>query len=162
MHWQFALKYLAPWLSPSCMHCSNCAASMNVLCSCGVHQYVPEIAAGAAAPRAAYPMLTASPSAALTAQHIDITVSLWCCWLPWLQVLRRHELLTPSGSQPTLEVLELFGDMLLLKQPLAPFRIYNVGIPVATEHPVETNFTLLSQQCHGSSMALIHAAVDVK
>ncbi|WIA16717.1 hypothetical protein OEZ85_013371 [Tetradesmus obliquus] len=41
-------------------------------------------------------------------------------------LLRRHELATPPGSQPTLEVLELFGDNLLLKQPLAPFKIYNV------------------------------------
>jgi hypothetical protein len=45
-----------------------------------------------------------------------------------LQSLRRHELPAPTASQATLEVLELFGEMLLLKQPLAPLMIYNVSM----------------------------------
>jgi hypothetical protein len=50
-----------------------------------------------------------------------------CAAIFGVQLLYRHELAVPCASQATLEVLELFDDSLLLKQPLGPLRIYNVS-----------------------------------
>jgi hypothetical protein len=52
----------------------------------------------------------------------------FCCVVLCVQLLRRHELAAPSASQASLEVVELFGDMLLLKQPLGPCKIHNVSV----------------------------------
>jgi hypothetical protein len=89
------------------------------------------------------------------------------CVVFCLQLLRRHELPAPSASQAMLEVLELFDDMLLLKQPLGPLRIYNVSNAHALYNPFSPAVVLLcllalQQQCSTQLTASVSCFVEAR